>query len=236
MVNFASIAIAMATASASVVSATPISFESSLNVTNGDYFAPERPASFSNEADSAYPPNYITYYGCRYDGDVVSVCAYNRLSNGENPRIKVTYNNKGFLWPQGSPLSVWISINGKSGYYGRFLADPDTNPPSSASFTVASYQDQKICYQATTGDPANYSHPNYSRCPVTAEFPLLNGGFDQGKAVWFYRPAPADQTQIIPAQPAQAWDVQVAIVNAKGNWDSKNGYNYRFRFDALPVS
>ncbi|KAJ3205082.1 hypothetical protein HDU67_009107 [Dinochytrium kinnereticum] len=160
-----------------------------------------------------FPPNKVIYYKCRTDGPV-SVCLYNR-GRGElyNPRIKVTYASNGYLWNQGLPLSMWISVNGKSGNFGKFTADPG-NPITSAN-------------QTTFADNAWYAPAGYRQCPVNERFPRIAGGPEQGKLIWYWDLAPADQFAMIPASTDPTVELQIAIKNDRNNWDSRNGFNYR---------
>ncbi|KAJ3114016.1 hypothetical protein HDU96_002660 [Phlyctochytrium bullatum] len=202
--------IAVLAVATSVATAAPVNGSTSVNVV-------------PRAVNPDFPPFWIQYRKCASDGPV-RVCVLNRGLDNRYPRLQVFYSNTGYLWPQGSPLSVWASINGKSGAFGKFAADAG-NPVPSASFQVGYVKDTQICYQSGSTDSPGYVQPGYYRCPVTAEFPVKNGA---GEVVWFYRPADPREVAIIPKPSETAWDIQVAIYNDKNNWDSKFGANYRF--------
>ncbi|KAJ3100852.1 hypothetical protein HDU97_001906 [Phlyctochytrium planicorne] len=181
------------------------------------------------EPRSNYPPDYVVFTDCKSDGPV-TVCSLNKDYN--YPRLKVTYSKTGYLWAQGSPLSAWVSLNGVSDTFGNFTADKQYYPVEdipSASYIVGSARDVQYCYHPTVGDNSTYPEEGqFRRCPVTAAYPLLPGGPTQGELSWFANPPTQKDLNLITPAKGKAWNVQVAIVNGKGNWDSKYSQNYRF--------
>ncbi|KAJ3201955.1 hypothetical protein HDU67_000948 [Dinochytrium kinnereticum] len=89
--------------------------------------------------------------------------------------------------------------------------------------------------RATVNDNSTYVPPSsgtYTQCPVTDVYPLLPGEATQGFTDWFYRPAP-DLEQSLVNGNSPTWNVEVAVGNGKGSWDSKYGRNYRFTFNGV---
>ncbi|KAJ3100855.1 hypothetical protein HDU97_001909 [Phlyctochytrium planicorne] len=183
-----------------------------------------------------YPPHYVVENDCKTEGPVTA-CALNK-HYGNYPRLTITYNSTGYLWAEGSPLSAWVSLNGVSDTFGPFIAVQDypfTSPPTGAYYPIGSISNVDFCYHATVEDNSTYpENGQFKRCPVNEEFPLVTGPPTKGYADYYYDPVPAKDLRLItPAstnfgQPQ--WDVQIAVFNAKGNWDSKFGANYRFTF------
>ncbi|KAJ3347187.1 hypothetical protein HDU91_006836 [Kappamyces sp. JEL0680] len=164
---------------------------------------------------SNYPPDYPVSTSCQSQGPVQN-----------NPRLGVTYDHSGYLYPEGSPLSAWVQINGQSGQvFGSFVGNP-----TSSYYTIGSLRDVRMCYHPTKADNATTTGPysGYPRCPVNDVFPLLDGAVDQGYYGWGYTPAPENEASFIRSAGTGRWSVQVAIVNAAGHWDSLYGANYRF--------
>ncbi|KAJ3100854.1 hypothetical protein HDU97_001908 [Phlyctochytrium planicorne] len=180
---------------------------------------------------SNYPPNYAIMSNCKTDGPVTA-CAINKDFENSFPRLQITYSNTGDLWSQGSPLSAWVQVNDHADTFGTFTADRIIFPAdsvSSASFAIGDARDVQYCYHPTTGDNATFPENSpISRCPVSELFPLIQGGAEQGTQSYFYNPAPQKEQNLINPAKGRAWNVQVAVFNAKGSWDSKNGQNYHF--------
>ncbi|KAJ3207003.1 hypothetical protein HDU67_007811 [Dinochytrium kinnereticum] len=180
------------------------------------------------EKRSNYPPGYVVQVDCKRI-DAVEVCALNKGLG--SPRVKVIYHSAGYLWDQASPLSAYVKVNNADGTFGPFTADPSPGAPSSASYSVGEFSGVTYCYRGTVSEDPDYVPTfsgGYRRCPVTDLFPLLPGGVGEGSFRWFYNPAPAAENALVSQ--AGQWNVQVAVVNAKGSWDSLSGYNYRFTF------
>ncbi|KAJ3102103.1 hypothetical protein HDU96_009735 [Phlyctochytrium bullatum] len=183
------------------------------------------------EKRSNFPPSYYASKDCKTDGPV-SVCLYNKQF--PNTRLAVTYSSSGYLWPQGSPLSAWVSVNGRGETFGLFKADVDkfnpTATPQSATYSIGEYPDEQFCYFGTTAENSTYvpEWAPYPRCPVDAKHPLSDGGIGGGSVGWYYNYPPDKDLAFLSGIQGSAWNVQVAVFNGKSNWDSKYGYNYRF--------
>ncbi|KAJ3118429.1 hypothetical protein HDU96_001596 [Phlyctochytrium bullatum] len=180
------------------------------------------------ERRSNYPPGYVVSTDCRTEGPV-RVCALNK-SYGI-PRLTVTYSNTGYLWAQGSPLSAWVSINSQSDTFGNFTADSiyGQPTPTSATYVIGALRNVQMCYHGTTAENSTYTpaySSGYPRCPVNEIYPLIDGPVDGGYVGWYYDPAPEKEKKL--TDQTGTWNIQVAVVNGKGNWDSKYGQNYRF--------
>ncbi|KAJ3316849.1 hypothetical protein HDU76_001514 [Blyttiomyces sp. JEL0837] len=184
------------------------------------------------EKRSFYPPDYVVMSSCQTQGPV-EVCALNKGLN--DPRVKVTYSNSGYLWAKASPLNAWVSVNGNAHTYGPFtgFASQSNGNIDKAYYTINQYRDVHICYHATVNDNATYpTEGQFQRCPVTPLFPLLEGNATQGSIDWFYNPSPNNEAAVFANINGynQQWNVQVAVFNEKGDWDSKFGQNYNFNF------
>ncbi|KAI8854617.1 hypothetical protein BC829DRAFT_412763 [Chytridium lagenaria] len=185
-------------------------------------------AAVAVERRSNYPPGYVVSTSCQ-EVFPVKVCAINKGYG--SPRVRVTYNKSGYLWNFGSPLSAWVKVNGASGIFGNFTADlNDQGAAVSATYSIGEFRDVKYCYQGTVAENSTYVPPyiggGYGRCPVTPLYPLLPGAVNEGYLGWFYNPAPASEVALVSQ--SGTWNVEVAVTNAVGNWDSKFGANYRF--------
>ncbi|KAJ3207002.1 hypothetical protein HDU67_007810 [Dinochytrium kinnereticum] len=157
----------------------------------------------------------------------VEVCALNKDS--PTARLSVRYNSTGYLWEQASSLSAYVSINNAGDTFGPFIANPYSNLPTDASIVIGEIRDLHWCYHGTKSEsstdvPAYGSM--YGRCPMNEQFPLLDGDVGKGYFGYFYNPAPVNELALVSQK--TMWEIQVAFVNGKGNWDSKFGYNYRF--------
>ncbi|KAJ3100851.1 hypothetical protein HDU97_001905 [Phlyctochytrium planicorne] len=197
------------------------------------------------EPRSNYPPDYPIQFSCKVktpshphiltskktDGPV-QVCATNK-DYGNFPRLVVTYKREGYLWAQGSPLSAWVKLNDNADTFGPFKADQEylgVDKIPSASYGIGSPRDVQMCYHPTVSDNSTYPEEGqYRRCPnVNDAYPLLPGGPAEGSIGWFANPPIQKDLNLINPAKGKSWNVQVAVVNAKGNWDSKYGQNYRF--------
>lgn len=85
-----------------------------------------------------------------------------------------------------------------------------------------------FCYHATINDAPSYSKPGVPRCPVNEMFPLVPGQPQDGYVSWFFDPAPKLEESLIAASGDGEWNVEIAIYNDAGQWDSKFGSNYKF--------
>ncbi|KAJ3100856.1 hypothetical protein HDU97_001910 [Phlyctochytrium planicorne] len=176
------------------------------------------------ERRSNYPPNYPTSFNCKEDGPV-RVCSVNQAS--WFPVLTVTYARSGYLWSKASPLSAYVKINGVDDTFGPFEADQGYLPLD--QIPSARAQDVQICYHPTEKDNATYTEAPYPRCPRTNEYyPLIPGEATQGGVGWFADNAVPKEYRLIGPAKGQNWTVEVAVVNEKGDWDSKYGQNYKF--------
>ncbi|KAI8854615.1 hypothetical protein BC829DRAFT_438936 [Chytridium lagenaria] len=208
-----------------------VSLTSLIAVIAGVVTVTAAPTQMERRSNIKYPPDYNLSIDCKREGPV-EICALNK-NGGTNPRLKVTYHNTGYLWPKSSPLSAWVSVNGVSATVGTFTADTSYGAEAtSASYEIGKLKDLTFCYRPTVSDDSTYIPPSsgvYTQCPITSAFPLLEGGPQQGYTDWFYNPAPEVESAMV-ANTGVAWNVQVAVFNGKGQWDSKYGANFRFTF------
>ncbi|KAJ3100853.1 hypothetical protein HDU97_001907 [Phlyctochytrium planicorne] len=176
------------------------------------------------------PPNFVTQSNCQSDGPV-TVCAFNKGFKFNFPRLKITYASSGELWNQGSPISAFVQVNENFGTFGPFAADQVFNGAPSASVAIGDAKDVQVCYHATVSDKPTFPENSpVSRCPVNDQFPLAQGDPEQGSIDYFYNPPSQKDLDLVRPNDDKAWDVQIAVTNAQGNWDSKNGQNYKFKF------
>jgi hypothetical protein len=179
---------------------------------------------------SNYPPDYVVMRSCLSQGSV-QVCALNKGAN--NPRIEVNYYDTGLLWSKASPITLWASMNGKHGQlFGNLTAIERDGKPIGAQYTINKLKNVKFCYQATIQDEPEYAPGGFARCPVTIQYPLITDrNATQGNLGWFFEPSLENEFKFISsAESFGGWEVQVAFVNAKGDWDSRLGRNYNFYF------
>jgi hypothetical protein len=112
------------------------------------------------------------------------------------------------------PLSVWVRLNGAEGIFPLRRARPEVMGEESGRAANLS-NEQYNC------DPASSRGSDCSDPSVSMDHLF----------VWAKRSAPNQ-----PKGRLNAWDVELAFVNARGVWDNHNGQNFKFRFDepALP--
>jgi hypothetical protein len=177
-----------------------------------------------------YPPDYEVGRKCQRQEEV-EVCVINKGAN--NPRIEVNYYENGYLWDQISPISVWVASNDNNGQiFGKMSAIESNGQIIGAKYTLNKYKNVSYCYQATVNDAPTYAPNGIARCPVSPpRFALLDRPAQQGSATWYFEQAPANENSFVEALGYGRWDLQIAFVNERGNWDSRHGANHRFQFE-----
>ncbi|KAJ3302633.1 hypothetical protein HDV03_004818 [Kappamyces sp. JEL0829] len=175
-------------------------------------------------AAADFPPDYIISRNCGAQGPL-KLCVLNK--NGNDPRVAITYLSSGYLWAQASPLSVWVAINGNPGkIFGKLVLN---NDELGASYVVNQIRNVQKCYHATTGDNSTYAPFGYSQCPANKQFPRVAGAAETGVVDWYYDPAPDGEAEFIQQNGIYGtWNIEVAAVNDRGEWDSQYSKNYRF--------
>jgi hypothetical protein len=163
---------------------------------------------------SDYPPGYSVERSCKSQGPV-EICAVNQ-HYGQYPRLTVRYT--GPLQNQSGDLKAWVQLNGRSGLFA-FNAATDTlhlNEPES--------------YRCFVGPLPDWYQGPYGSCIYAP------AGAQVGSLIWEVKPiekAEADLFFYARNQfgTANAWDIELALVDGAGNWDSLYSDNYRFRFE-----
>lgn len=123
------------------------------------------------------------------------------VQSGTRSNLFVFY--KGLLKDNGN-LSVYVNLNGRD---GTFPLDQRLQAQYPGPFMPAT----KLT------DGALDCHMS----PVNSQY-ICTWASDEMKEIFFYA---RNQWRF------NAWDVQVAVVDGQGNWDSRFGENYRYRFE-----
>ncbi|KAI8894359.1 hypothetical protein BC833DRAFT_605173 [Globomyces pollinis-pini] len=175
---------------------------------------------------SNYPPDYVAIQNCK-DVGPVTACAWNKGYN--HPRLYIKYKDSGSLWPKASPLSAYVKVNGKDITTKHFTGSSQNagDAINYAYYAVGAPANVHMCYHATKTDAPDFTMYGFPRCPVTEQFPLQEGP-SPGYVGWFYAPGFANEKALITNAGNYDWNVEIAFVNDKGDWDSLYGQNYRF--------
>ena len=187
---------------------------------------------FAAVAFAEQPPNHVIERQC-LQVDHIEICALNRLV-GSVPRLQINYKNTHL---KGSQITAWISLNGRSDLYP--LSIPLTgfsNEPTYAA-TIGDVRNVMMCYHGAENEAVDFipaSLSGYLRCPyANDEYPIMPAG--KGYVGWWADTPKKEELDLFffayDHGDANAWDVQVAFKDDKGNWDSRYGKNYQFRFD-----
>ncbi|RYZ60385.1 MAG: hypothetical protein EOP07_00950 [Proteobacteria bacterium] len=163
---------------------------------------------------SDYPPGYGVERSCKTQGPV-EVCVVNQ-HYGQYPRLSIRYN--GSLQNQTGGLKAWIQLNGRSGLYA-FENSSDTlslNEPES--------------YRCFVGPLPDWYQGPYGSCLYE------HTGAEVGSMIWEVKPEDAAESDLFfyarnQFGTANAWDIELALVDEAGRWDSLYSANYRFRFE-----
>lgn len=163
---------------------------------------------------SDYPPGYVISSQCQED-DKVKVCAQNQQYG--QPHLTVEYKAS-----FAGKLSAHIKLNGRFGFFSLV----------GNSITLNNYQNVHRCLVVKAGEVFERTH-QYPPCPE--EFSAGVSTYSQ-RLVWYSQVPLTTHAELFfyarNGHAANDWDVEVAFVNERGEWDSKNGENYRFTFKA----
>jgi hypothetical protein len=175
-----------------------------------------------------YPPDYVVGRTCQRQGEV-EVCLINK--GVINPRIEVKYYDNGYLWDKLSPISVWVASNDNNGQrFGKMAAIESNGQIVGATYTLNKLNNVFRCYQATTNDPPTYAPGGIARCPFRPpRFALIDGPANNGAYTWYFENAPENEKSFVESLGFGRWDLQLAFVNDRGDWDSLHGANYKFQ-------
>jgi hypothetical protein len=180
----------------------------------------------SSALASFYPPGYEIQKSCQTQGPV-EVCAINHRY-GSFPRLSVKYSGplSASSWGR---VSAYVKLNGREGFF----------PMQNSDFheiLVVNQPKPYLCFALSPNQPDTPSEPTphgaYGWCRYTR-------GEGAGSLVWEVEPLPQQEAQLFfwarnNYGLANAWDVEVAFTSSvTGEWDSQQGSNYRFRFEAM---
>ena len=171
---------------------------------------------------SDYPPGYPITHECQQQGPF-EVCLINR-TQGTFPRFEVHYTGN-LIAQHSQSINVWVK-NAKGQTYFKALLFSNFNAPS-----------------------VSFNDPGASRCRArpfgsasTTPLPPLSGEYGwchnrtqetatSEMIVWDTNPAPQAERDFVAAILASVRiEFEVAAFNEKGDWDSRAGANYFFRF------
>lgn len=165
---------------------------------------------------SWYPPDYVVESECKQDAGV-KVCMFNhRVATKPYLRIEYTGQLQPAFWGR---LSVYVRINGRDATF------PLTNANYTDYVQINHYRNIRLCYHNTTMTPTT---PQFEFCPnASPEGPMV---------LDYYKEMPPQTELDLVGNPydegnRNGWNVELAFVSQDGQWDSRYGSNYRFRFN-----
>ncbi len=166
---------------------------------------------------SFYPPGYPVEKNCQEQGPL-EICTINH-HHGLYPRLELIY--RGYLVEKDwGHLKAWVRLNGREGVFTMSNKDY-------AEHLWLNRPQAHLCY-VTTVIGGLRGENEYGPCKG-ARGP-------EGALVWEVDPIPAEERDLFfyardPYDKGNAWDIEVAVTNGQGKWDSLFGSNYRFRFE-----
>jgi hypothetical protein len=179
------------------------------------------PAIHGIATASDYPPGYVISTRCQSSGPV-EVCALNR-DYGGFPRLSVRYKGQ-LLESSWGRISAFVKLNGKSGMFKM------SNYNYAESLLIGSFEYGRCIVRDSDHPEAQPPRGEYGWCKGDG----IPGG---GSLAWEVTRdvAPADQDLLFYARSdrgfANAWDIELSFVDESGNWDSRDGQNFLFRFE-----
>lgn len=156
---------------------------------------------------SDLPPGHIFQKECKTQ-DHVTICALNQHHG--HPQLTIQYG-----FPH--DVDVWIRLNGRE---GRF-------PIEGQVLLLNHFRSVHRCLNR-----AEVAPNDYPKCPE--DFVRRYNAQSQ-TFLWFFEPPRSNEAELFfyardNSNRANRWDIEVAFVDRWGQWDSRNGQNYRFTF------